>query len=213
MYSVSIENYTVKQLLTKELDQLKERHRLEKEGAHWDYKEAKDEKANKLDRLRAERNSIILEISEVKKKNKELNKERSLLKKLNQVNVTSHAIVQYLDRGKGQDVNSMKKELSEKLEKSYSEVKDHELVDFLVEEGRIVREDVEREMIPEYMKKTILSDELLGATATFKRKDGFKLVVKNSTIITFLPKDVKPTKKGKYYGEKRVKRPLKRMKL
>lgn len=197
----------------KELDKLKERHKLEKESAHWDYKEAKDEKANRLDRIRSEKNAIMKELSDVIVKNKELNKERSNLKRLNQVSVTSHAIVQYLDRGKGQDIKLMKEELSEKLEKNVSEVKDHELVDFLVREGRIVRNDIEKEMVPEHMKKTILSDEFLGTTATFKRKDGFRLVVKNSAIITFLPQDVKPRKKGKYYGEKRVKTPLRRMKL
>jgi len=197
----------------KELDKIKERHRLEREGAHWDFKEAKERKANTLDKIKEERAVILKELTKIKEENKELNKEKSLLKKLNQISVTSHAIVQYLDRGKGQDIKLMKKELSEKLEKSSSEVKDHELVDFLVEEGRIVREDVEKEMVPDRIRKTILSDELLGTTATFKRRDGFRLVVKNSAIITFLPQESKPRKKGKYHGEKRAKRPLRRMKL
>lgn len=197
----------------KELDELKYRHQLEIDSAQLDYQESKYEKLNKINRLKSEKNAIIIELSEIKEKNKELNKERSKLRKLNQISVTSHAIVQYLDRGKGQDIKLIKKEFAEKIEKNLSEVKDHEFVDFLVKEGRIIREDIEREMVPEYIKKIILSDELLGTTSTFKRKDGYRLVVKNSSIVTFLPKDDKPRKKGKYYGEKKVKKPLRRMKL
>jgi len=204
---------TIQSRHKKELDELKHRHQLEINRAQLDYKESKDEKLNKLNRIKLEKSVIIRELSEIKAKNKELNKERSKLRNLNQISVTSHAIVQYLDRGKGQDIQLIKKEVAEKLEKNLSEVKDHEFVDFLVEEARIIREDIEREMVPEYIKKMILSDELLGTTSTFKRKDGYRLVVKNSSIVTFLPKDDKPRKKGKYYGEKKVKKPLRRMKL
>lgn len=196
----------------KEIEALRERHKLEREGALWDYNEAKTHKTSLLSELKVELSGIQKELLEINKSNLELNKERHKLRKLNQLNITSHAIVQYLDRAKGEDINSIKKEIANIRGSKSSEVQDHEVVEFLEASGKINIEEIEKEMVPEKIKNTILSDELLGMSGTFKRRDGFRLVVRNSSIITFLPKEDKPKKNNRIYGE-RVKRPLRRMKL
>lgn len=203
---------TLQEKHRKEIYELKERQKLEREGALWDYNEAKTRKESLVANIKSEITSIQKELSEIKNKNSELNKEKSKLIKLNQLSVTSHAIVQYLDRAKGEDIKKIKKEIISLREDKDIEVQDHQVIDFLVEKGRINREEIENEIVPDRIKKIILSDELIGMSGTFKRKDGFRLVVKNSAIITFLPKESKPIKKGSFYG-KRDKKKLRKMRL
>lgn len=206
--------HTLQEKHKKELDELKLRHKLERESAQWDYDESKEDKSSALDILRIERSEIIRKLSDINIKSKELKAEKKKLIKLNQVYISSHSMVQYLDRARGVDILSIKKEITDKSEdKKLSEIQDHEIIDFLSKENRIVIEEIEDEMVPENIKKTILSDELLGISGTFKRKDGFRLVVKNSTIITFLPKEAKIKKKGSYYGLKKEKKKIRKMRL
>jgi len=200
----------------KETAELKERQRLEREGAQWDYSEAKTRKSSLVAQVKSERLAIQKELTAAKKDNAELNKERHKLKRLNKLSVSSHAIVQYLDRAIGIDIKKLKKEIQGKRKEEgkdkFVQVPDHEIVSYLEGIGQINRGDIEKVIVPENIKKTILSDELLGTTGTFKRKDGFRLVVKDSTIVTFLPKEAKTRKKSNFYG-KRIKRKPRKMKL
>lgn len=203
---------TLQEKHRKETAELKERHRLEREGAQWDYNEVKTRKSSLVAHIKSERFLIQKELTETKNRNAELNKERNKLRKLNQLNITSHAIVQYLDRAKGENISSIKKEIINLRDNDDEEVQDHQVIDFLIDKGRIDREEIEKEIVPDRIKKTILSDELIGMAGTFKRRDGFRLVVKNSTVVTFLPKESKPRKKGNFYIKK-VKRKPRKMKL
>jgi len=199
-----------------EVDELKERHRLERENAQWEYAEAKSHKANLFSSFRDGLARIQKELKEAKIKNRELNKERGKLRKLNELTVTSHAIVQYLDRAKGMDVINLKREVNNKRKESglkkFVQVPDHELVDYLVAEGKLNREETEKLILTDKIKKIVLRDELLGSTGTYTRFDGFRIVIKNSSVVTFLPKAAKPRKKGNKFS-KRIKRKPRKMKL
>jgi len=213
--------HTLQEKHRKENAELKERQRLECEGAQWDYSEAKARKSSLVSQVKSERLSIQKELTAIKKEDSELNKERRKLNNLNKFSISSHSIVQYLDRALGMDIKRLRQEVKEarkrsdynyRFNKNEPGIPDHETIDFLIRKGAVDLKKVEEEMVPENIKKTILSDELLGTTGTFKRKDGFRLVVKNSTIVTFLPKESKSKRKGNFHGKRDKKKPRK-MKL
>jgi hypothetical protein len=212
---------TLREKHKEELAELKERQKLEKEGAMWEFDEAKKHKNEVLGALKSDMEALQKELKEIKNENKELNREKDRALKLKQLNVTSHAIVQYLDRAKGLDLKDIKKEIIEarkeedysiRFDKNSSEVPDHEIVEFLILEGKLEREKTEKAIVTDKIRKLALSDELIGSTGTYTRTDGFRLVVKNSSVVTFLPKAAKTRKKGNKFS-KRFKRKPRKMKL
>jgi hypothetical protein len=207
---------TLQEVHRKEVDELKERHKLERENAQWQYTESKNHKVNLFTVVKDALTNINTKRIEAKQKNKELKEEKRRLRKMNVVGVTSHAIVQYLDRAKGMDIVAIKREVNnkrkEEISKKFVQVPDYALVDYLVSEGKLNREEAEKSILTEKIKKLVLRDELLGSTGTYTRFDGFRLVIKNGSVVTFLPKASKPRKRANKFS-KRVKRKPRKMKL
>jgi hypothetical protein len=206
----------------KELDELKARHKKERDKAMGDYLEMKNKVKFVLGSLKEELDSISKELAETKSENKKLNKEKGRMKDLDDVKITSHAIVQYLDRAKNMNLTKVRNEVRAKLIedglniKPTTKIRDHAIVEYLVEKGVIDLEKVREDILPEKVKEVMLRDELVGSTGTFTTKDGFRVVAKNGNIVTFLPKPVKKKKKSKpFYGGKRErnKRKIRKMKL
>jgi hypothetical protein len=209
---------TLQERHKKELDELKERHIREREIVMSAYVEVRDKEKLTLNALKAELNEIFEELGKVKSEASALNKEKHKLKDLEEVNVTSHAIVQYLNRATGMDIEKIRTKVRKKMVNEGSKIspttkiQDHQVVDYLVNEDLIDLEQVEAEILPESVKELIMSNELLGSTGTFTTKDGFRLAVSGGKVVTFLPKKEKSRKK-KTGLFKREKRTIRRMKL
>ena len=181
----------------RELDALKERHKKERDEAMLLYLESKNKKGFSIDYAKKELKSISDDLCKLKDENIKLNKEKHKIKKLGDVQITSHAMVQFLNRARGMNIENIRKEMFEKFVDKFnniSEIKDHMIVDYLVEEGKIDLKEIESDILPESVKKLITANELLGSTGTFVIKDGFRLAVSAGKIVTFLPKKEKPLK-------------------
>jgi hypothetical protein len=222
-YKCEIENkknslLTLQEQHKRELDELKERHKKEREAAMSDYLEIKEKGKTILAAMRDELEELSNQLVEIVKENKQLNKDKQKLKSLEEIIVTNHAVVQYLDRAKGMNIDKIREKAREKMLangskiQSTTKVPDHKVVEYLVEEGIINLEQVEKEILPDNVKKLIMSDELLGSTGTFTTKGGFRLAVSAGKVVTFLPKKEK-AKKINTHLVKREKRRPRKMKL
>jgi len=202
----------------KELDELKARHKKEKDEAMGVYLKLKDRAKFVLGTLKDELDEIQKSLAEAKSENKKLNKKKSLLKDWEDVTITSHAVVQYLDRAKNMNLTKIKKEVRAKMIedgfviKPTTKIHDHAIVEYLSEEGVINLEKIKEEILPEDLKGIMLRDELIGSTGTFTTKNGFRVVAKNGRIVTFLPRPEKK-KKSSYCKREKVKRVIRKMKL
>ncbi|MEK6828540.1 MAG: hypothetical protein AABY15_00205 [Nanoarchaeota archaeon] len=199
----------------KELDVLKERHKKERDEAMSAYLESKNKKGHSIDFAKRELKEISDELCKLKIENKKLNQEKHKIKKLKEVEITSHAVVQYLNRARGMNIESIRNEVAKKLSeggetKEISDIKDHMVVNFLVEENRINLKEVESDILPESVKKLITANELIGSTGTFHTNNGFRLAVSCGKVVTFLPRKEKPMKIKIKLKEKRK---IKKMKL
>jgi hypothetical protein len=202
----------------KEFDELKARHKKEKDEATGVYLKLKEKVKFVLGTLKEELDEIQSNLADAKSENKKLNKKKSILKDWEDVTITSHAVVQYLDRARNMNLTNIKKEVRAKMIedglviKPTTKVHDHAIVEYLSGEGVINLEKVKEEILPADLKGIMLRDELVGSTGTFTTKDGFRVVAKNGRIVTFLPKPEK--KKKNFYGKReKVKRVIRRMKL
>lgn len=187
----------------RELDLIREKHRAEREVAMTEYLGSKTKKETSVEAAKKELKEIEDKLQAVKKDNRSLHKEKHKLKVLGEVQITSHAIVQYLNRAKGVNVDELRKEFADKYSHaSVDEVKDHMLVDYLVSENRIDLKEVESDILPESVKKLITASELAGSTGVFGTNDGFRLAVSGGKVVTFLPKKEKiKTKREKKFKE------------
>jgi hypothetical protein len=209
---------TLQESHKKELDELKVRHKKEKGEAMGVYLKLKEKAKFVLGTLKGELEEIQSGLADAKIENKKLNREKGLLKNWKDVTITSHAIVQYLDRAKNMNLAKIRKEIRAKMVedgfviKQSTKIHDHAVVEYLTEKGIINLEKIEEEILPEELKDLLLREELVGSTGTFTTKGGFRVVAKNGTIVTFLPKPVK--RKKSFYGDgERVKRKIKKMKI
>lgn len=208
---------TLQEKHKKELDELKKRHESERENAMSAYVEVKDRKGFIVNALKAELNEIYLELENAKKEGTILHKELRSLKNFEEITITSHAVVQYLNRAKNLDIENIKIKVRENLIDSGAEVKpttqiqDHQVVEYLTSQGLINLSEVEMEIMPESVKKLITKDELLGSTGVFMTKGGFRLAVSGGRVVTFLPKKEKVTKKkvGLFKKESRAPKKMK----
>lgn len=205
----------------KELDEIKARHKKERDEAMDAYLKLKDKTKFVLGTLKEELDSITSELAETKVENKKLNKEKGLMKDLEDVTITSHAIVQYLNRAKNMNMTRIKNEVRAKLIedgltiKPGTKIRDTSIVNYLVDKGSIDLEKIKEEILPENLKGVMLRRELVGSTGTFATKNGFRVVAKNGKIVTFLPKPEKKKKKKKpFFGKReKVRKKIRKMKL
>ena len=204
----------------KELDELKARQKEEKDKAMSTYLKLKSKVKFVLGTLKEELESITKELAEAKVENKRLNKEKGKLRGLDDVKITNHAIVQYLDRAKSMNLTKIRNEVRAKLIKDgldiepSTKVQDHSIVEYLEEKGVIDLEKIRDDILPEKIKEVMLRSELVGSTGTFTTNNGFRVVAKNGTIVTFLPKPDKRQKKKVFHGKReRVKKKIRKMKL
>ena len=202
----------------KENEEIKARQKKEREEAYNVYLEIKDSKDDLIKTSLEEMQAATKAYNEANERRKELRREKKRLRNIGEVNVTSHAIVQYLDRAKGVDVKSIRKEIqderiSEDKEK-FDKIPDKIVVDFLVQKGKIDVEKIEKDILPADIKKILLSNELSGSSGTYTLKNGFRIVVVKGNIVTFLPIASKPKRfpKGKRKNG-RSKRKIRKMKL
>lgn len=171
-----------------------------------------------IDALREELNDISNEFKHIKKQNKQLLKDKGRLDKLEEISITSHAVVQFLDRARGMNINVFREKVKEKMfngaENVESEIKvqDHHVVEYLVSEGIIILSDVEKQILPDDVKSLITKSELIGGSGIFTTKNGYRLAVNGRKVVTFLPKKEKSKKINKLFIKREKRRPRK-MKL
>lgn len=198
-----------------ELEALKQRHKEEREKVEAEFIEVKEAGRNVLKKISKEISDIRIDLNAIRKEHKALKKRKQEIEDLGEVKLTSHAIVQYLNRAKGYDIEAIKQEVKDEINNSglkinqNTGVADHMVVDFLVKHGRIDLPAIEDEILPDDIKDLITANELLGSTGTFTTKSGFRLAVTGGKVVTFLPKKTKTKRKG----YKTQKRGPKRMKL
>lgn len=189
------------------------------EKVNKEYSDIKEGKNDSIESLKEKMQEAGQNYYEVKEECKELRKEKRRLKKIGEINLTSHAVVQYLNRARGIDIEKIRKEIRDKMMEEDETVKetrkipDHQVADYLIKEERIDLKEIEDYMLPSNLRKVILSDELAGSTGTFTLKDGFRIVVKGGMVVTFLPKAPKPKRTKRGRRNKRDKRGPRKMKI
>lgn len=192
----------------KELSDLMERHKKEINEAKLNYYNLKDNRDTNLKKLKSELTEISIKLRDSKIENHQLHKENKKIKYLENIGITKHAIVQYLNRYKGMDIDKIREDI--KFKTNSKKIEDHIVVEHLVADGIINLEEIEREILPEDVKKLITADELLGSSGTFELKSGFRIAVSDGSVVTFLPKK---EKSKKIFVSKKEKRKLKKMRL
>ena len=172
----------------KELISLKERHKKERDEAMSAYLGSKNKKGYSLNSAKRELKDISDKLCKLKIENRKLNQERHKVKNTKDIEITKHAVVQYLNRAIGMNIDDIKVSIRKKILTDGIEIKDsapiqdHQVVDYL------------------------------GSTGTFVTKDGFRLAVSGGKVVTFLPKKDKPRKKIAAIFRKEKREP-KKMKL
>jgi len=252
-------------------------------------KDKSEENQKKLSIITQKLGQVSQSLLEVRRKNKELHRERGIVYKSqakkkksksfrsssDETKLSSHSIVQYLDRGRGMDIESIRDEVSNSgyttsnlsgtlssrgseltsgdvsytansdtytasldgldfgnttnfnnnsrlyasnsnsvnlqsfnseeqgdEDNSQSGASDFEVVSYLSDTGAIDIDKVKSEIIDDDVEPLINSDELIGSSGTFTNSSGYRLVVRNGTIVTVLPqkgseKDKKPKRRQK----------------
>ena len=202
----------------KELISLKERHKKERDEAMSAYLGSKNKKGYSINSAKRELKDISDKLCKLKIENRKLNQERHKVKNTKDIEITKHAVVQYLNRAIGMNIDDIKVSIRKKILTDGIEIKDsepiqdHQVVDYLISENLIDLKQVEDEILPESVRNLIIKDELLGSTGTFVTKDGFRLAVSGGKVVTFLPKKDKPRKKIAAIFRKEKREP-KKMKL
>jgi len=209
---------TLQEKHKKELDELKKRHESEREKILSEYINVRDSKKLAIGILKKELEDLSKQLFEAKAENRTLKKEKEKCLDYDDVKVTSHAVVQYLNRAKNLDIEKIKAKVRESLinsgaeAQSIAQIQDHQVVEYLTSEGLINLSEVEMEIMPESVKKLIMKDELIGSTGVFPTKGGFRLAVSGGRVVTFLPRKEKVTKKKVGFFKKESRAP-KKMKL
>lgn len=192
---------------------LKESEALEKKDrAIKDFNESGDSESERRVRVAIQKlNEIGQKLIDVRKKNKQLQKKRSIIIKNNKnkkedsdTQISNHSVVRYLSRVKGVDFNSSSFNTSGSDGFGTSincntsgDLSDHEIISNLTTSGEINLDEIKSEIIDEEMSSIINSDELKGTSGTFTNSEGVRLVVKNGVVVTVLPKKEKKKKKKK----------------
>lgn len=204
------ENQTrLEKLKTKQTQKKEDLKTLEKE---------KEKNEVALSALRSELNDISEEFKLIKKENNQLNKDKKKLDNLGKISITSHAIVQFLDRAKGMNISEFREKVKSRIvdgelkTESIAKIQDHQVVEYLINEGIIDLPDVERQILPDNIRDLITKSELIGGSGIFTTKDGYRLAVNGMKVVTFLPRKEKSKKISKLYIKKEKRRPRK-MKL
>jgi hypothetical protein len=209
---------TLQEKHKKELDELKKRHESEREKMLSEYISVRDKQKLTMGAIKDELGELSKQLSDANIENKTLKKELKKCVEYEDVKVTSHAVVQYLNRAKNLDIEKIKAKVRENLINSGDEInsktqiQDHQVVEYLTGEGLINLSEVENEIMPESVKELIMKDELLGSTGVFPTKGGFRLAVSGGKVVTFLPRKEKITKKKVSLFKKESRAP-KKMKL